>query len=97
MKGTRPPANEISAIKLVKKSTTQWGMKRALESLNTSAIRTAYITMAGKYGDTEFYNNVLAASNFLPFAMMFAGNHLAVIHSVGLYHNLLDANNKNGL
>ena len=53
--------------------------------------------MAKKYGDTEFYNNVLATTKLLPFATMFETNYLAVLHSVGLYHKILDVKSKNGL
>ena len=95
-KDEKRPANKVSAITLVK-STTQWGMEKALAKLNSRADRNAYIDMAKKYGDTEFYNNVLAAAKILPFAIMFESNHLAVLHSVGLYHRLRDAKGKNGL
>ena len=75
----------ISTIKVVQKPTAQWGMKRALELLNSHVDRKTYMDMATNYGDMEFYNAVSVVSQILPFAMMFTGSpNIYILHSVVL-------------
>ena len=88
----------ISTIKVVQRPTAQWGMKRALELLNSLADRKVYMDMATNYGDMDFYNDVSAASQILPFAMMFTNSpNIHILHSVGRYYSMKDKLKENGL
>ena len=67
-----------------------WGVAKVLNSMKAPAAQHAIAKIASGHSNLEFLNLVVTAEDLLAFGVMFTGPYVTVLHSCGMFNNVLD-------
>ena len=69
----------------------EWGVRNVVKCTDMSE---ALIKLAENHSNVDLFNTVMMTDNLLPFAAMFSGPYVEVVHSFGMYRNFLKPDGK---
>ena len=69
----------------------EWGARKIIKRTDMSK---ALVKLAANNSNAELYNTVLTTTTLLPFAVIFSGPYVEVVHSFGMFRNFLKPDGK---